>query len=208
MRRMWPHLIIVALPGSQHDTSLPQRGEQSLVQAFIAQPPDETFGKRVLLRLAWRDVVPADLALLAPAQDRRAGQLGAIVADAEQRTCTTPGDERSQLARHPGTGQRRVGDQAQALASEVVHHHQDAEPPAVGQRVRGKPPYSHDLNPIEQVFAKLKALLRKAAPRTREALWRTIGEKLSMFGPLECLNYLRYERRADTPQMCRLNFPR
>ena len=54
------------------------------------------------------------------------------------------------------------------------------------------PPYSHDLNPIEQVFAKLKALLRKAAPRTREALWRTIGEKLSMFGPLECLNYLRH----------------
>ena len=45
---------------------------------------------------------------------------------------------------------------------------------------------------MEQVFAKLKALLRKAAPRTREALWRTIGEKLAMFGPLECLNYLRH----------------
>ena len=54
------------------------------------------------------------------------------------------------------------------------------------------PSYSHDLNPIEQVFAKLKGLLRKAAPRTREALWRTIGEKLSMFSPAECLNYLRY----------------
>ena len=54
------------------------------------------------------------------------------------------------------------------------------------------PPYSHDLNPIEQVFAKLKAFLRKAAPRTREALWRTIGEKLSMFTPAECRNYLRH----------------
>jgi transposase len=53
------------------------------------------------------------------------------------------------------------------------------------------PAYSHDLNPIEQVFAKLKALLRKAAPRTREDLWRTIGQKLSMFSPAECLNYLR-----------------
>jgi transposase len=53
------------------------------------------------------------------------------------------------------------------------------------------PSYSHDLNPIEQVFAKLKALLRKAAPRTREALWRTIGDKLSMFSPVECSNYLR-----------------
>ena len=53
------------------------------------------------------------------------------------------------------------------------------------------PPYSHDYNPIEQVFAKLKALLRKAAPRTRELLWRTIGEKISMFLPAECMNYLR-----------------
>jgi transposase len=41
------------------------------------------------------------------------------------------------------------------------------------------PPYSPDLNPIEQAFAKLKALLRKAAPRTVEALWTAIGESLS-----------------------------
>ena len=52
------------------------------------------------------------------------------------------------------------------------------------------PPYSHDYNPIEQVFAKLKTLLRKAAPRTRELLWRTIGEKIAMFSPSECMNYL------------------
>jgi transposase len=54
------------------------------------------------------------------------------------------------------------------------------------------PPYSHDLNPIEQVFAKLKALLRKAAPRTRERLWLTIGEKLAMFAPQECMNYMTH----------------
>jgi transposase len=54
------------------------------------------------------------------------------------------------------------------------------------------PAYSHDLNPIEQVFAKLKGLLRKAAPRTRETLWRSIGEKLARFSPTECLNYLRH----------------
>jgi len=54
------------------------------------------------------------------------------------------------------------------------------------------PPYSHDFNPIEQVFAKLKALLRKAEPRTRESLWKTIGEKINMFSPDECLNYLRH----------------
>lgn len=52
------------------------------------------------------------------------------------------------------------------------------------------PPYSPDLNPIEQAFAKLKALLRKAAARTVEALWNTIGESLSAFSPTECANYL------------------
>jgi transposase len=52
------------------------------------------------------------------------------------------------------------------------------------------PPYSPDLNPIEQAFAKLKALLRKAAPRTVEALWTVIGESLSAYSPSECANYL------------------
>jgi transposase len=53
------------------------------------------------------------------------------------------------------------------------------------------PPYSPDLNPIEQMFAKLKALLRSAGARTREALWTTIGELLDRFSPDECANYIR-----------------
>lgn len=52
------------------------------------------------------------------------------------------------------------------------------------------PAYSPDLNPIEQVFAKLKQLLRSAAPRTRPALWRKIGQCLDQFKPAECSNYL------------------
>lgn len=52
------------------------------------------------------------------------------------------------------------------------------------------PPYSPDLNPIEQVFAKLKALLRKAATRTIDALWTAIGELLDSFSHEECANYL------------------
>ena len=51
-------------------------------------------------------------------------------------------------------------------------------------------PYSPDLNPIEQAFAKLRALLRKAAARTREALWITIGRLLDTFAPAECRNDL------------------
>jgi transposase len=53
------------------------------------------------------------------------------------------------------------------------------------------PPYSPDLNPIEQVFAKLKLLLRKAAERTVEATWKRIGKLLDAFPPHECANYFR-----------------
>jgi len=59
-----------------------------------------------------------------------------------------------------------------------------------GARLLFLPPYSPDLNPIEQVFAKLKHLLRKAAERTVEATWRRIGSLLGAFTPDECLNYL------------------
>lgn len=54
------------------------------------------------------------------------------------------------------------------------------------------PPYSPDQNPIEQVFAKLKALLRKTAPRSREALWRRIGSIVGEYTPQECTNYMRH----------------
>jgi len=53
------------------------------------------------------------------------------------------------------------------------------------------PPYSPDLNPIEQVFAKLKGLLRKAAERTVPATWRRIGQLLDQFSSVECANYLK-----------------
>ena len=52
------------------------------------------------------------------------------------------------------------------------------------------PPYSPDLNPIEQVFAKLKHLMRGAQPRTVEDTWRKTGQLLSLFSPSECANYL------------------
>ena len=62
---------------------------------------------------------------------------------------------------------------------------------AVGASLLYLPPYSPDLNPIEQLFSKLKALLRKAGARTKEALWATIGELLDAFSSGECRNYLR-----------------
>ncbi|CAK0780815.1 transposase [Gammaproteobacteria bacterium] len=62
---------------------------------------------------------------------------------------------------------------------------------ARGAILKPLPPYSPDFNPIEQAFSKLKALLRKAAERTHEALWNTVGEILNEFSPTECENYLR-----------------
>ena len=61
---------------------------------------------------------------------------------------------------------------------------------AAGARLLYLPPYSPDFNPIEQAFAKLKALLRKAAERTVEGLWKVIGQLLERFDPTECANYL------------------
>jgi len=61
---------------------------------------------------------------------------------------------------------------------------------AVGARLFLLPKYSPDLNPIEQVFAKLKHLLRKAQARTREAVCATIGQLLDSYTPQECANYL------------------
>ncbi|MDO8296642.1 MAG: transposase, partial [Caulobacter sp.] len=54
------------------------------------------------------------------------------------------------------------------------------------------PPYSPDLNPIEQVFSKLKTLRKKADERTVEDVWRRIGSLLDCFSPAECSNYLRH----------------
>jgi transposase len=62
---------------------------------------------------------------------------------------------------------------------------------AAGAKLLFLPPYSPDLNPIEQVFAKLKLLLRKAAERTIDATWQRIGQLLDAFPPQECANYLR-----------------
>ena len=60
---------------------------------------------------------------------------------------------------------------------------------AAGASLLFLPPYSPDFNPIENAFAKLKALLRKAATRTITDLWRVIGESLDAFSQAECANY-------------------
>ncbi|HYZ25047.1 MAG TPA: IS630 family transposase [Rhodopila sp.] len=62
---------------------------------------------------------------------------------------------------------------------------------AAGASVLFLPPYSPDLNPIEKVFAKLKALLRAKAIRTVDALWNALGSLVKCFTAEECCNYFR-----------------
>lgn len=69
---------------------------------------------------------------------------------------------------------------------------------AAGAKLFFLPRYSPDLNPIEQVFSKLKTLLRKADPRTIEATWKQIGSLLDQFTPKECANYLVNAGYAST----------
>ena len=69
---------------------------------------------------------------------------------------------------------------------------------SAGAKLLFLPKYSPDLNPIEQVFAKLKTLLRKADERTVEATWQQIGKLLDHFPPEECANYLKNAGYAST----------
>ena len=69
----------------------------------------------------------------------------------------------------------------------------------VREAIRGReadvlylPPYSPDLNPIENVFAKVKGVMRTRVPRTKAACDDLCGESLDWFGPAECRNYLRH----------------
>ena len=83
-------------------------------------------------------------------------------------------------------------------AEQHRHHGQPARPQrrggAPGDRSRRRelrllPPYSPGFNPIDNAFAKLKALLRKAAARTVTALERAIAEAIDTITPTECANY-------------------
>jgi transposase len=67
-----------------------------------------------------------------------------------------------------------------------------------GARLIFLPAYSPDLNPIEQVFAKLKTILRKADERTVDGVWQRIGQLLQCFTPAECSRYLQNAGYAAT----------
>jgi transposase len=73
---------------------------------------------------------------------------------------------------------------------------------AAGASVRCLPPYSPDLNPIENAFAKLKSMLRKAGARTVSDLWITIGEAVRAFSPDECRDHFRLCSYVRSVRIC------
>ena len=70
---------------------------------------------------------------------------------------------------------------------------------ASGAKLLFLPKYSPDLNPIEQVFAKLKHLLRKAQARSYDAVLAAIGALLKSYAPQECANYTRFTPESENP---------
>jgi hypothetical protein len=114
-----------------------KRREQRLVEAFVPQPAVEALDERMLLRLSGRDVVPRDAMLLSPAQHGQAGELGTVIGN-NHSWAIAAGDDGIKLAGDTQARQRRIGDQRQAFASEIVDDCQDAKPPAIGERVREK----------------------------------------------------------------------
>jgi transposase len=86
----------------------------------------------------------------------------------------------------------------------LAMHRQPAVRAAIegaGAHLRFLPPYSPDFNPIEQAFAKLKAFLRAARPRTFEHVNALVAAALTLFTPTECRNYIRHSGYRLTVQL-------
>jgi transposase len=93
--------------------------------------------------------------------------------------CGAGAGARTQPRRHRGDGQLS-SHKGPAVCQAIA---------AAEARLLYLPPYSPDFNPIENAFAKLKALLRKAAEPTVDGLWDAIGHIIDIFTPSECANY-------------------
>jgi hypothetical protein len=111
--------------------------------------------------------------------DSTDGLNGPINRLAFQAYCEAGDGARTQPWRHRGDGQSL---KPQRPCGAPSHR-------SIGARLLYLPPYSPDFNPIENAFAKLKALLRKVAEPTFDGLWDAIGHIIDLFTPSECANY-------------------
>jgi hypothetical protein len=80
---VWPRGVVILSPDGEHRSGVGRRCEERFIKAFVPEAPDEALCKGVLGRLAQRDIVPADLVVLRPLEDRCAGELGIVVGNAQ-----------------------------------------------------------------------------------------------------------------------------
>ena len=125
-------MVVVVAPCRDQVAGVAQAGEQVLVQAFIPQTTVEALDEAVLHRFAGRDVVPFDLPVLLPCQDRIRGQLRAIVTDHHAGIAPQLGDP-VEFPCHMMARDRCVDDGTQALPAAVVDDAQDPELTTPGQ---------------------------------------------------------------------------
>lgn len=121
-------MIVIVLPERKSSPSVSEAREHFLVQELVTEPAVERLDEGVLRRLAGRDVMPGNAAVVLPLEDGSAGQFCSVVADDGSGLAVEP-DDRVQFARDAGTRERGVGDKAKAFARCVVDDGEDAEAP-------------------------------------------------------------------------------
>ncbi len=117
---------------------------------------------------------------------RRGGLAAPFVVDHAMDGATFRAHVERVLAPTPGPGGVVVVDDLGSHKAAGIRQAIEAR----GAALLHLPPYSPGLNPIEQVFAEFKAMLRRASARSVEALWTAIRDLLGAFTPAECGNYL------------------
>jgi transposase len=168
-RRRWDPAKLVFLDETWASTNMTRRyGRAPRGQRCVGAVPHGHWKTTTFIAGLRHDSIIAPLVLDGPMDG------AAFLAYVQTFLCPTlrPGD----IVIADNLGSHKVAGVRQAIA-------------AAGATIVYLPPYSPDLNPIEKLFAKLKALLRKAAKRSVDALWKHIGMLLNAFPPQECSNY-------------------
>ena len=118
--------VVIGTAATEQPTDLGEGGEQRLVQEFVAQALIDRTDHRVLSGLSPSDVVRLDPGLVSPAQDRVAGELGAVVSDDHLRLGACD-DHPIEFDRHPQARVRRVGNQGDVHPGAIVDDRRNAE---------------------------------------------------------------------------------
>lgn len=127
-------LVVVLLPFGDLGPDMSQRRERCFVEALVAEAAIEAFNETVLQRLSRRAVMPFDMCLLAPPENRHRGQFGAVIRDNGSGPSTTVHD-RIEFSRNTQTRKGGVGHQCQAFTCEVVDYGQNTKPPSISERI-------------------------------------------------------------------------